>query len=147
MSTPASASPACGREAGNSGANPAGQGCTVADLCAAGWHVCRSAVEVGADSGGVGCPPPREPPELWLTRQTSMAMSAVCGDSDNNLVACGTMGEPADGSCMPLERVVFFSHCDEAGWSCGTAAEGDLEAAVVTKTMPVVGGGVLCCRD
>src|SRR5262245_3879393 len=34
--------PRCQRRAGNDGANTSGQGCSVADLCAEGWHVCES---------------------------------------------------------------------------------------------------------
>jgi hypothetical protein len=149
VSTDESKAPVCGRQAGNSGEVPSGVGCSVADLCAKGWHVCRSAVDVGASSGGLGCPEVDSGPELWLTRQTSVAMSIACSDvqTDNNLIGCGDMGEDADGSCAPLERVVFFSHCVEAGWSCGTSDQGNREAALVTKSQPLDGGGVLCCRD
>ena len=46
VTTQNSMSPQCNRGAGNSSGNTFGNGCSVEDLCAAGWHVCTSSAEV-----------------------------------------------------------------------------------------------------
>jgi hypothetical protein len=139
--------PACLRAAGNNGENTFGTGCSVQDLCAAGWHVCETAEEVATGSEGDGCPATAED-ELWLTRQTTEPGALFCGTpSENNLVGCGGLGEDADPSCSPLTAVAFFSHCDGTAWRCGDMAQGDREAALVVKLNPLDPGGVLCCRD
>src|SRR5581483_11504118 len=46
----ASMTPACGLAAGNDGDRPAGNSCSVADLCAVGWHVCGGATELASQN-------------------------------------------------------------------------------------------------
>jgi hypothetical protein len=142
-----STSPACGRLSGNDSANPTGDGCNVADLCQAGWHVCVSAAEVAAKTGDGTCAGAVVAGQnaFFVTRQSG-AGDAQCGPGQNDLFGCGDVGDAPDpGTCAPLDR---FSNdlCSAlpASWSCG--ADSANEAGAVTKTASE-GGGVLCCRD
>ena len=145
--TSASRAPSCGRGAGNDGDLPKGDGCSVADFCAAGWHVCESAAEVKEVLSG-GCPVLDSlESQLWVTRQTNGAGNLDCqSPAGNNLVGCANVGAVAGDSCAPLDRSVFFSHCETnlPDWECGSAT--DQEGQVVVKK-GTFGGGVLCCRD
>jgi hypothetical protein len=139
--------PACGRAAGNDSANEAGEGCNVADLCQAGWHVCTSAAEVAAKSGDGTCAGAVvEGQNAFFVVRESGGGNAQCGVGTNDLFGCGDVGLPPDAAtCAPLDR---FSNdlCSAlpATWSCG--ADSADEANHVTKTASE-GGGVLCCRD
>jgi hypothetical protein len=143
---PATKVPACDRAAGNTGKNAAGVGCTVADLCEAGWHVCTSAAEVAMKSGG-SCAGAvvAGAGSFFLTRQSGPG-AAECGTGSNDLFGCGDVGASPDAaSCAPIDR--FSGNlCSSlpSSWSCG--ADGVAEADAVAKTA-VDGGGVLCCRD
>lgn len=144
--------PSCGHEAGNDGANALGVGCSVADLCASGWHVCEDAIAVAnRASGGVCDPDTGLPGSIWITRQGQTGegggAAGLCGAQVvNNIVGCGTLGAVPDGSCAPLNRNMRFDDCAPAnGWDCGAMAEQWREAEIVTKALPDH-GGVLCCR-
>ncbi len=167
--------PACERQAGNQGENPPGIGCNVADLCAAGWHVCESAAEVAESSpdGCAGAAGEADVPVFFATRQSSngcgvcatgtstspQCNSATCvagclqtASTSNDVFGCGNIGAGASPAyCGPLDR---FSNnlCGSLpwAWSCNlpiSADDGGLcEAYAVTKS-DVRYGGVLCCRD
>jgi hypothetical protein len=136
--------PQCMRGTGNNSKNPNGLGCAAADLCAPGWHLCATAAEVGAAVGGA-CPPVA-PSTIWITRQTTNAMVQCVSPTRNNVVGCGTIGQPADPSCAPLDVTMLLSFCNmHPAWACGTDA--DFEADNVVKTDPSSSGGVLCCLD
>jgi hypothetical protein len=145
ITTPASLSPQCERTAGNDGENPSGAGCSIADLCAEGWHVCASAREVGDIAKG--CPAP-SPGVFWATRQAEDMAGACAAQGSNNMVGCGQTGdgEPAPPNCGPLTIELRWTHCAALGWECGTTAEANSEAEVVTKRGGDA-GGALCCRD
>jgi len=168
--------PACGRASGNTGANREGNGCSAADLCAAGWHVCRGRAEVAAKAPG-GCGdavPPGTPDKalLFAVAQHS-EMNTVCTDSsgDNDVFGCGNLGTriEAGKGCAPLDRALASMRAGTCSfneaepnlgpWQCPGS---DLhEGASVTKKgcpdtscqydgRPVGNadkGGVLCCRD
>ena len=103
--------PACGRQAGNTGAIPAGTGCNVEDLCAEGWHVCLGKDDVLARNllGCGGTMEGARSPAFFLAR-TSSTGSFNCapdtiGDpsSLNDLFGCGDLGCPAtEATCAPL---------------------------------------------
>ncbi len=161
-------SPACDRSAGNDSANPDGTGCDVADLCAEGWHVCASAMEVGqkSPSGCAGVPP--TPPLFFVTRQSGPGCSQCatgsstdptqCGGGTcqpgcaqtaltaNDVFGCGNVGDASySGTCGPLDR--FGNNLCSAlppPWTCGT--DGTHEADNVAKPGPSA-GGALCCKD
>ncbi len=161
--------PACGRGAGDDSPNPGGSGCDVADLCAAGWHVCASASEVAADSpsGCGGVTLAGDPPMFFATRQTSTgcgfcamgtgtgsdcnssSCKSGCAQTDNisnDIFGCGNFGGGlAASTCGPLDRSSHdqCSELDGSIWSCPNSY---CEAFTVTKSAPSY-GGVLCCRD
>jgi hypothetical protein len=142
-----SQAPACGRQAGNDSSNPAGQGCSVEDLCAQGWHVCRSAAEVQASASTAACPA-SSGVLFWLTRQAEDA-NGLCADvGSNNLVGCGVgAGRGAPAGCAPLNTELRYTDCQVlSAWECGTSTEANFEADFVQKPNQAE-GGVLCCKD
>lgn len=155
--------PSCNRASGDDSANPSGQGCSVADLCSAGWHVCEDKEEVAqaSPSGCDGAVPDGTPNNsiLFITRQRS-TNNVICEDravamGNNDLFGCGNLGPTLDASknCGPFNRALASQHdgrCDfnEAEpplgpWQCGASSLA--ESAHVTKSGPDK-GGVLCCR-
>jgi hypothetical protein len=168
--------PACGNGAGDDGANPSGDGCNVADLCAEGWHVCLDAPDVATASGGAGCgdaTQPDGPPLFFLTRQSSTGCG-VCATGDsidsscnslscasgclqtenisNDVFGCGNYGSAPSGVCAPLNSFSsnLCSSLASQGWSCNDASTVDdggvCESFTVLHANPAT-GGVLCCRD
>jgi len=148
----ASMTPACNRAAGNDGARPNGNGCSVADLCAVGWHVCGGANEL--DSLNVTCAQAGLPngnnavnQVLYATRQRGVS-GTVCNANDttgtNDVHGCGNVGLAEDRNCAPLNAQFSHTECDDLGppWSCpGTLTEG----LTVVKSNSN-NGGVLCCK-
>ncbi|MCS6901366.1 MAG: hypothetical protein RMJ98_17110, partial [Myxococcales bacterium] len=155
VTTPASMLPQCNRNAGDDSNNPLGTGCSVADLCQVGWHVCASFAEVADKSGGLNCngsfsnPSNNTDTALFFATRQSGPGTGQCGVGNNDLFGCGTIGATPNSNCNPLDR---FSHdlCSAINvslgspWSCGN--NGLQEAANVTK-LAATRGGVLCCRD
>jgi hypothetical protein len=162
--------PSCERAAGNDGANVMGNGCAASDLCAAGFHVCRSAADVGAHSRN-GCSGANDAPSgtFFATRQSGPGCSQCATgddpgcDSDscragcaqtptmaNDIFGCGTMGKMITSlSCAPLTRASDdLCRALPSSWHCrgGGATAVKREAAVVAKPEST-GGGVLCCAD
>lgn len=156
--------PACGSLAGDDSANPGGAGCSAADLCGAGFHVCRSSAELLSLSAGGCAGITSEPGLFFVTRQSGpgcgicalgSSVSPACGNCEcvsdclqndltaNDLFGCGTAGA-STSSCGAFDR---FSNnmCSSlpAPWSCG--ADGCNEAHALVKPGPGA-GGVLCCR-
>ena len=161
--------PTCGFIAGNSSSNPGGVGCSAADLCALGFHICKGAADVQSRSP-TGCNGAASVPALFFaTRQSSTGCGlcalgtgtdpSICngcscaGDCAqtsliaNDLFGCGSLGSDAT-SCGVLDRT-SQDGCSALGapWSCdGPTGNGCDEANVVTKGGSA-GGGVLCCSD
>lgn len=158
--------PTCGFAAGNSGGNPGGVGCSAADLCAPGFHICKGADDVQSRSP-TGCNGAASGPNLFFaTGQSSTGCGlcalgtgmnpAICNGCScagncaqtlltaNDLFGCGSLGSEADG-CGVLDRT-SQDGCSALGapWSC--VGDGCDEANVVKKGSSA-GGGVLCCRD
>ena len=149
--------PTCGRSAGNNSENASGEGCSVADLCAVGWHVCRGTDDVAAHGGEQSCtnlpPPDPEGGEsfIYVTRQRGGSPDVPCGADGteglgDDVWGCGTLGLDA-GDCKPLDRHLALD-AENGGcgdiWDCGSdpAAEG----LHVSKRTPSA-GGALCCTD
>ncbi len=149
----------CSREAGDTGENRRGNGCSASDLCAEGWHLCASPGEVDSQSltGCEGAVPPQE--QAFFVAGIGATTTGACLQSlgvddkvpSNDLHGCGIFGQPEDPRCSPLVRRLGFVDCLQSaargGWKCGTdpKTEGSTEARKVTKTDPDI-GGVLCCR-
>jgi hypothetical protein len=144
--------PACDRRAGDTSSNPGGEGCTVTDLCAADWHVCRDGGDVEAHSPGGGCegslPANERAFFLVLAGASPQGVCYPAPGASNDLHGCGTLGQPEVAGCPPLSRRMGFADCRATGeiWLCGSEDEALHEALVVTKPHPAL-GGVLCCRD
>ena len=116
--------PTCGRASGNDSDNPEGAGCSAADLCAPGWHVCLGKLEVFelSPDGCAGAVPPGTPDKslFFAVRQNSQADS-VCDDSDlgNDVFGCGNLGTvlTPDKNCGPLDRVLASMHAGTCGFN------------------------------
>ena len=150
--TPDTVVPACNRQGGDDGPHPEGDGCSSADLCAQGWHVCSTWHEVAAKSP-TGCagatPPDAAPKSLFFAIRQPSANGSVCGewgDGYNDVFGCGNLGNalPADKSCGPLDRVLASTVANSCGfneaepnlgpWQCLGDANSHLnEGATVTK--------------
>jgi hypothetical protein len=154
--TVASNTAMCARTAGNDGTRPNGNGCTIEDLCAAGWHVCRGANELVALN--VTCAQAQLPPVggpagagvLFFTTRQRGVQGNTCNADDtigtNDVHGCGNFGLPEDQNCAPLDRHMSHTECDMAPpWDCGNNNNATTEALVVTKPGPAL-GGVLCCH-
>jgi hypothetical protein len=139
--------PACGRGSGNSSSNPTGKGCSVADLCQVGWHVCETPADVATKSAGAGCAAAGITGQnaFFAVRQSGSG-NAACGVGENDLFGCGDVGlAPDPATCTPLDR--FSNDLCVAlppTWACGPNGTDELNN--VTKTASD-GGGALCCRD
>ena len=150
----AARTPACARAGGNQGARPQGQGCSSADLCAAGWHVCENAAEV-ANKGG-RCADATAPANgrkvFYATRQSGddgcASANTELGNNGDNLVhGCGTFGVTASRGCAPLNTSLHDDSCSaNPPWQCRGGNNNVHEISVVTKPGSAL-GGVLCCRD
>ena len=150
--------PTCGRSAGNSSENASGEGCSVADLCAVGWHVCRDASDVAAHGGEEACaalrpPGPGDDLYIFVTRQRGSGPDLPTCNPDgtedgpaDDVWGCGTLGLEA-GDCKPLDRHLALEvengGCGEP-YDCG--ADAAAEGFYVSKREPSA-GGVLCCSD
>lgn len=159
---------ACGFAAGDDGPNPNGAGCSATDLCAPGWHVCRSSRDVGMHSPD-GCVGARDAQSgvFFATRQTGpgclqcatgtnpnctpFSCQADCAPTpgtSNDLFGCGTAGDMPQMSCAPLDRS-GNNLCSSlpAPWRCNDGVDADVHESDVVVKPGSAGGGVLCCRD
>jgi hypothetical protein len=153
LDSDASMTPECDRHGGNDGDHPDGHGCSVEDLCAAGWSVCASAHVVSNLAGSCddALAPSGDKPVFFLTRQRAVGL--VCTPTNatgtNNFYGCGNIGSAADKSCTPFTHMMRDTDCqNEPPWACGdpSGADNQDEYSVVTKPGPTK-GGVLCCKN
>jgi len=154
---PDGSQPRCARAAGNTGTLASGMGCSAADLCADGWHVCRDGEDVRHNSP-TECESAIDPKyAAFFVTQAGASSYGLCAPDpalQNDLHGCGSFGQPEVGGCQPLNRRLSFVDClasrvqvDAAPvWSCGDASSHLAEATLVTKTSSAL-GGVLCCHD
>ncbi len=129
--------PACKREAGNTGKNPKGTGCNVTDLCASGWHVCYGKVDVLSRNAS-GClnimDNVKTGPAFYLARSSSTGAFNCSQDStkfggpgtSNDLFGCGNLGcKMVQGSCTTgsagCDPLKACATCP-AGQSCANAS-------------------------
>ena len=139
--------PACGRRAGNTGANLLGTDCTPSDLCAAGWHLCIDRFEVLQRAPGQTCAGISAENAFFATSQSGPGGGMCDALGTNDVFGCGKLGAPiSEASCTPLDRS-SGNDCSElrgtGGWDC----LGPEEPTNLRKADPLVGGGVLCCAD
>jgi hypothetical protein len=164
--------PACNRIAGNDSPNPDGVGCDVEDLCAVGWHVCASAIDIAncSPSGCDGATTTADPPLFFASRQSSDgctdcatgtstapdcdSKSCATGcqetaDTSNDVFGCGNFGtQQTFTGCGPIDRFSndLCSGLAGSSWSCQDDGSGLCEAFAVVHTDASY-GGVLCCID
>lgn len=142
--------PACGRQSGNSSSNRDGAGCASADLCAAGWHVCRGKDEVSLNAHGScadAVPSGAANNSLFFAVAQASQSNTTCDASgDNDVFGCGNLGTQlsAQKNCGVLTRALASTQSGTCGfneaepnlgpWQCIGGAQGDLhESAIVTK--------------
>jgi hypothetical protein len=161
--------PSCDRAAGNNGKNFLGSGCSATDLCAEGFHVCRSAPDVAAHST-TGCRGANDAAlgSFFATRQSGPGCSQCATgddpgcDSDScrpgcaptpamadDLFGCGTAGRVVTSiSCAPLTRSSDdLCRLLPSSWHCKGGPNAQRREAAVVAKPESTGGGVLCCAD
>ncbi|MBM4345616.1 MAG: hypothetical protein FJ100_19770 [Deltaproteobacteria bacterium] len=150
--TPNTVQATCGNQGGDDGAKADGKGCSSADLCAPGWHVCKGWQEV-AQKSPTGCagatPADAKPKSLFFAIRQPSVNGSVCGawgEGFNDVFGCGNLGTGLgpDKNCGPLDRVLASTQPNSCGfneaepnlgpWQCLGTGKSDLnEGANVTK--------------
>jgi hypothetical protein len=134
--------------AGDDGPIPGGMGCALDDLCAEGWHLCESAMEV-SDAGIADCGSEDLMMQwnnaFFATRQSGNGKDTCGAIGTNDVFGCGDIGLAAIVGCAPLNRSTGNTCGDlPPPWECPGADDG--EANQLVKEAPE-NGGALCCRD
>jgi hypothetical protein len=144
MDTTSDAASPCHQQGGNDSVMfMTGNGCSAADLCASGWHVCRSYQEVLA--GGAGACPDAGAAVgyFYASAQTGGVNCYANADKDNDVIGCGSTGQGTFPPCAPFSASLS-TQFTFVPWNLGPAAT--QERTNVTKALSG-GGGVLCCHD
>lgn len=141
---------------GDTSGNPTGMNCSAANLCAIGFHICASGLEVETKAVSGQCPSDSVD-AFWATAQSLDVGGAACASGGkNNVVGCGDFGlvVPDDSwGCDALTTYLTEVQCGledgeydpaYAPWRCPDP--GTTEAENIHKVDPAR-GGVLCCRD
>jgi hypothetical protein len=154
MVDPETFTPKCARHGGNDDELPMGDGCTVEDLCAEGWHVCNSVHEFSDRAPNCDQAFPGGAVKMFFaTRQRGvMAPMVTCDPTSemgtNNIYGCGNFGSNANAACAPFMHMLRDADCKNTPpWMCvnGPINYSVTELMDVTKPGPDH-GGVLCCR-
>ncbi|MCG3174227.1 MAG: hypothetical protein GMKNLPBB_02455 [Myxococcota bacterium] len=143
----------CGRKAGDDSSNPNGTGCSAADLCATGFHLCDGKNDI-AKYGG--CNLRNWEQGFWMTSQNSENSNACAGGGYQDVYGCGTLGRSVSQGCSPLTRRSTAACYNERYWNAPDILFGDdgwscsgsyTEEGRYIKHAGGRNGGVLCCRD
>lgn len=136
--------PLCDRQGGDDGPLADGMGCSIEDLCAAGWHLCASRYEVMA--AGLGsCDGQAWGGQFFATSQSGEGSNACADTGTNDVFGCGDVGYSMVSGCAPLNRSTGNLCVSIPGaWSCNEDAYDEVSHLV--KPGPDT-GGALCCRD
>jgi len=154
--------PTCGNGAGDDSGNTEGYGCSAADICAGGWHVCSGKSDVASRAASCDAAVPHGTPDkaLFFAVNQNSDDNSVCDDSSSNgndVFGCGNLGTQlaSDNGCDPLTRVLASMNAGTCGyneaehphgpWAC----EGDSdshyhEGELVTK---IACPGTSCSYD
>jgi hypothetical protein len=144
--------PQCDRHGGNDGAHVDGDGCSVADLCAEGWHVCESAHEVSLNATDCKDALPASAAQLAYFATRQRGPMKTCDPTNqmgtNNLFGCGNFGSAAMAACAPFTRMLRDADCDTyPPWMCVNGPLDYSTTELIDTTKPgSARGGVLCCR-
>ena len=141
----------CGHQSGNQSGNPDGNGCSAADLCAPGWHVCQGHQEV-SEKSPAGCDDavaPGTPNKgVFFAIHQNSTSNTMCDNSTeaNDVFGCGNLGnELSSGqNCGPLTRALASTQPNSCGyneaepghgpWQCLGGNQSHFEeGALVTK--------------
>ncbi len=134
--------PLCDRQGGNDGPFPDGMGCSIDDLCAAGWHVCTSRYEVM--EANLDCGSASWANGFFATGQSGEGANTCDDTGTNDVFGCGNAGYPNINGCAPLNRSTSNECVKLAGpWSCADPYD---EVSTLAKTGSEF-GGALCCLD
>lgn len=140
----ASPVPQCDRQGGNDGPLPDGMGCSIEDLCAAGWHLCTSRQEVSA-AGVAGCEGMAWGGQFFATSQSGEGANTCNDTGTNDVFGCGDVGYSNINGCAPLNRSTSNLCRNLPGaWAC--SEDGNDEVSYLVKPSSDA-GGALCCRD
>jgi hypothetical protein len=148
---PETLTPQCGRAAGNDGDRPDGDGCSVADLCAEGWHVCESAHEFAAKATNCDLAFPGGAVKMFFATRQRGPMTTCDPTNEmgtNNVYGCGNFGSTAMTACAPFMHMLRDYDCKaNPPWMCmdGPINYNVNELGDMTKPGSDH-GGVLCCR-
>lgn len=148
----AASAPGCGRASGNTGTNREGVGCASADLCSAGWHLCRGKDEVAAkanNSCADAVPAGAPANSLFFAVVQNSVNNTTCDSStsSNDVFGCGNLGIQlqAAKNCGPLTRALASTQAGSCGfnqaepnlgpWQCVGGTMSHLaEGSIVTKS-------------
>lgn len=126
----------CGQAAGDDGTNVEGSGCSAADVCAAGWHVCDGHAEVEDKAGSCGDAVPAGTPDksLFFAVSQHSISNSQCDDAaeeGNDVFGCGNLGIElqSDKDCGVLTRVLASMHPDSCGFNEAEPPLGPWECA------------------
>lgn len=136
--------PLCDRQGGNDGLLPDGMGCSIEDLCAAGWHLCTSQGEVMA-AGIANCNDESWGSQFFATAQSGQGKNACNPMGTDDVFGCGDIGYSHIDNCAPLNRSTGNLCVELIGpWDCPDDSAD--EVSHLTKAGPD-NGGALCCRN
>jgi hypothetical protein len=126
--------PTCGRGSGDDSSNTEGEGCSAADLCATGWHVCEGGGEVAERAGSCDDAVPWGTPDkaLLFAVQQRSDNGSVCDDSSlngNDVFGCGNLGTDlsADKNCGVLNKVIASMNPGSCGYNEAEPSHGPWE--------------------
>jgi hypothetical protein len=126
--------PTCGHGAGDDSWNAEGDGCSAADLCAAGWHVCEGKTEVAEKAGSCDDAVPWGTPDksLLFAVQQHSDNGSVCDDgtsNGNDIFGCGNLGTDlsSDKNCGVLNKVIASMNSGSCGYNEAEPSHGPWE--------------------
>ena len=132
--TRADLAPVCRRGAGDDSWNTEGDGCSAADLCAEGWHVCQGKTEVAAYTSSCDAAVPDGTPDksLFFAVSQHSYSDSVCDDGaaeGNDVFGCGNLGTQLDSgkNCGVLTRVLASMNPNSCGYNEAEPSHGPWE--------------------
>ncbi len=132
--TRADLAPTCGNAGGDDSGNSEGWGCSAADLCAAGWHVCDGKTEVASNTSSCDAAVPHGTPDkaLFFAVQQGSDNDSVCDDGSSNgndVFGCGNLGTDlsSDKGCGILNKVLASMNAGSCGYNEAEPSHGPWE--------------------
>ena len=126
--------PTCSRGSGDDSWNTEGDGCSAADLCSEGWHVCEGMDEVAAKAGSCDDAVPWGTPDksLLFAVQQQSDNGSVCDNgtaNGNDIFGCGNLGTElsSDKNCGVLNRVIASMNPGSCGYNEAEPSHGPWE--------------------